>query len=339
MSSSQDNSVQTHMNESQHHSDEESESKLAIKKIDKMSKVKWSIENERILVEWCDIAQCYKWLNTRAHSSYAYINMWFTIPAIILSTFSGTASFAQESIPDRYKSMTTMIIGSVNIAVGIITTIQQYLKISELNEAHRVSAIAWDKYARNIRIELSKAPDERPSAGLFLKYNREEFDRLMETSPSIPESIIKEFKRTFINTKDPNIKKHVDKLKLPDICDILVSAEETRHHWYKEVAEREKTELEQNAENDILSRQKTLREQEQQMRDKKKDLENKEKNIEQLEKETVDKYNSLIDKYKVVFSDENGRLPSKTEIIKHFDGLIDKDFIEKIIPDDGDDNV
>ena len=94
--------------------------------------------------------------------------------------------------------MTTMIIGSVNIAVGIITTIQQYLKISELNEVpHRVSAIAWDKYARNIRIELSKSPDERPSAGLFLKYNREEFDRLMETSPSIPESIIKEFKKIY----------------------------------------------------------------------------------------------------------------------------------------------
>ena len=29
-----------------HHSDDEAESKMAIKKIDKMSKVKWSVENE-----------------------------------------------------------------------------------------------------------------------------------------------------------------------------------------------------------------------------------------------------------------------------------------------------
>ena len=338
MSSPQDNSVKVNSDDSQH-SDEETEAKMVIKKIDKMSKVKWSVENEKILVEWCDIAQCYKWLHTRAHSSYAYVNMWFTIPAIILSTFSGTASFAQESIPERYKSMTTMIIGSVNITVGIITTIQQYLKISELNEAHRVSAIAWDKYARNIRIELSKSPDERPSAGLFLKYNREEFDRLMETSPSIPESIIKEFKQKFINTKDPNIKKHVDKLKLPDICDILVSAEETRHHWYKQLADREKTELEQNAEKDILLRQKTLREKEQEMHDMQKNLEHKAENIEQLEKETFDKYNSLIDEYKTVFSNTNGRPPSKLEIIEHFDGIIKKEYMEKNIPDDGDDNV
>ena len=324
---------------SEDENDDFTETKIVVKKIDKMSKVKWSIENEKILVEWCDVAQCYKWLNTRAHSSYAYVNMWFTIPTIILSTFTGTASFAQESIPEKYKSMTTMIIGSVNITVGIITTIQQYLKISELNEAHRVSAIAWDKYSRNIRIELSKAPDERPSAGLFLKYNREEFDRLMETSPSIPDSIIKEFKHKFVNSKDPNIKKRAEKLKLPDICDILVSAEEIRHHWFKELEFREKSNLEKKAEEDILTRQKTLREQEQKMHDLEKDLETKAETIELQEKETLDKYNSLINEFKTVFEHTNGRLPSKLEIVKHFDGTIKNDFMEENIPDDGDNNV
>ena len=315
------------------------EPKLVVKRIDKMSKVKWSVENEKILVEWCDIAQCYKWLNTRAHISYAYVNMWFTIPAIILSTFSGTASFAQESIPERYKSMSIMIIGSVNIAVGIITTIQQYLKIAELNEAHRVSAIAWDKYARNIRIELSKAPDERPSAGLFLKYNREEFDRLMETSPSIPDSIIKEFKKKFINSTDKNIKKRVEKLKLPDICDILVSAEETRHHWFKDLEEREKSQLEKQAEEDILTRQRILREKEQEMHDIEKDLDTKAETISQQEQETIAKYIDLIDEYRRAFEETNGRGPTKNEILKHFDGIIKKEFMEEHVPDDADNNV
>ena len=326
-------------NESENITNELVEPKMVVKKIDKMSKVKWSVENEQILVEWCDIAQCYKWLNTRAHNAYAYINMWFTIPAIILSTFSGTASFAQESIPEKYKSMSTMIIGSVNIAVGIITTIQQYLKIAELNEAHRVSAIAWDKYARNIRIELSKAPDERPSAGLFLKYNREEFDRLMETSPSIPDSIIKEFKKTFINSKDTKIKERAEKLKLPDICDILVSADETRHHWYKEIEMREKTKLEKQAEEDILTRQRILREQEQLIHDKEKDLDTKAETISQQEQETIAKYIDLIDDYRRVFEDTNGRAPTKIEILKHFDGIIKKEFMEENIPDDADNNV
>ena len=125
-----------------------------------------------IMVEWCDIAQCYKWMNSRSHAKYSRLHAWYTIPAIILSTLSGTASFAQASIPDSYKQYAPAAIGSLNIFIGILTTIQQYLKISELNEAHRISSISWDKFARNIRIELAKRPEERCDAGSFLKLCR-----------------------------------------------------------------------------------------------------------------------------------------------------------------------
>jgi hypothetical protein len=196
--------------------------------------VEWSPENETIMVEWCDIAQCYKWLHAKAHAIYKSKNAWFTIPAIVLSTISGTASFAQTSLPIAYQAYSPMAIGGINIFIGILTTVQQYLKISELNEAHRVSSISWDKFARNIRIELAKHPDERMDAGSFLKMNRQEFDRLMETSPMIDENIVNEFKLKF-KGKDGTIeRKHFEELKKPDICDIIVSANETRHSWYLE---------------------------------------------------------------------------------------------------------
>jgi len=192
-------------------------------------KVEWSPENEAIMVEWCDVAQCYKWLNTKAHEKYSSKNAWMTIPIIILSTISGTASFAQTSLPVEYQQYAPMIIGTINIGVGILSTIQQYLKISELNEAHRVAAISWDKYARNIRIELSKDPQERMDAGQFIKINRQEFDRLMETSPSIPPDIVNRFNTVFKKMTG------FDELKKPDICNIIISAEKYRHHWYKEL--------------------------------------------------------------------------------------------------------
>ena len=201
----------------------------------KIKKVEWSPENELIMVEWCDIAQCYKWLNTRSHAKYAYLHAWFTIPAIIFSTISGTASFAQESFPDSIKPYAPSIIGSINITIGILTTIQQYLKISELNEAHRVSSIAWDKFARNIRIELSKKPSERTEAGNFLKHCRSEFDRLMETSPNIIDKVVKEFKKKFSGTAGTEQRKRYELLKKPDICDTLISANETRHKWYLDI--------------------------------------------------------------------------------------------------------
>jgi len=194
--------------------------------------VEWSIENELILVEWCDVAQCYKWLNSRAHHKVSFMHAWFTIPTITLSTITGTASFAQSSLSPEYQVYAPMIIGTINILVGILNTIQQYLKISELKESHRIAAIAWDKFSRNIRIELSKAPHERMDAGHFLKLTRHEYDRLMESSPSIPTEITREFTYIFSDKPGTAKQKAFEELKKPDICDSLVSSNQYRHHWY-----------------------------------------------------------------------------------------------------------
>lgn len=194
-------------------------------------KIHWSEENETILVEWCDIAQCYKWLYNRSHSQYSSMHAWFTIPTIILSTISGTASFAQASLPIAYQNYATLGIGTLNILIGICATIQQYLKISELNESHRVSSISWDKFARNIRIELAKSPDERSDAGSFIKICRQEFDRLMETSPRIPDGTVTEFIKKFKGSTEDEINRFKG-LKKPDICDTITTVNETRHKWY-----------------------------------------------------------------------------------------------------------
>jgi hypothetical protein len=95
------------------------------------------------------------------------------------------------------------------------------LKISELNESHRVAAISWDKFSRNIRIELAKSPIERMDCGSFLKMSRQEFDRMMETSPSIPIPIVKEFISTFEGRPGSPERERFDRLKKPDICNII----------------------------------------------------------------------------------------------------------------------
>lgn len=190
----------------------------------------WKNEHETILVEWADKAMCYRWLHARSHQSYSKTNAWFTIPVIIMSTLTGTANFAQDRFPEDIKPMAQMGIGAVNLFAGILTTIAQFLKIGELNEAHRVSSIAWDKFYRNIKVELAKSREERMHVGHMLKMCKEEFDRLMETSPSINESIIKLFNTTFptrepLKSQDPNEAciREPSEIKRPEICDSLVS--------------------------------------------------------------------------------------------------------------------
>ena len=197
----------------------------------------WNEQHEKILVEWADKAICYRWLHSKSRIKYNSKNTWFTIPVIIMSTLTGTANFAIDRIPEEYKAWYTVGVGSVNILAGILTTIQQFLKISELNEAHRSSSISWDKFYRNIKLELAKSREERMPAFQMLKMSKEEFDRLMETSPPITESIIKRFNTTFSGGSTRLGKELTEKQQAfqsmykPEICDTL---ESTANFVYKE---------------------------------------------------------------------------------------------------------
>jgi len=198
--------------------------------------IPWTPDHEGILVDWADKAMCFRWLHAQANQQYSKANAWFTIPVIIMSTVTGTANFAQDKFGEAIKPYVSMIIGSVNIAAGIITTIQQFLKVSELNEAHRVASIAWDKFYRNVKVELAKSPRERMPVTQMIKMQKEEFDRLMETSPMIEDDIITKFRVTFKVPENlpyeqlTERQKLFKELKKPEICDVL---ESTKRSVYK----------------------------------------------------------------------------------------------------------
>jgi hypothetical protein len=162
----------------------------------------WEKHHDTIFVDWADKAACYTWLHDESYNKYHIKRNWYTIPVIIMSTLTGTANFALERVPTEYQATCSIAIGSINILAGIITTIAQFLKLNELAESHRVASLAWDKFYRSIRVELIKSPEERMEVNYFMKTSRDEFDRLMETSPSIDKDIIIRFKNEMTKSKD-----------------------------------------------------------------------------------------------------------------------------------------
>ena len=178
----------------------------------KLPPSKWESEEEQLLKEWAEKAMCYKWLHTKSKQKYGKINIKVTIPVIILSTITGTANFAQSRLPEHYQAGAAMVVGTMNLIAGIISTIAQYFKISELNEGHRIAALAWDKFSRNLKIQLSKKPMNRENANSLMRYAKDEFDRLMEISPTIPDEIIAQFKTTFRETYSLDRSEIIDKI-------------------------------------------------------------------------------------------------------------------------------
>lgn len=173
----------------------------------------WKEEEEDLLRQWADKAQCYQWLHMRSRDVYQRKNSWYTIPVIVISTFVGTASFAQERFSEENRKYVAMGVGSLSIVAGIISTVSQFLKVSELNEAHRIAALSWGKFFRSVKTEITRHPLDRVCPTILINTYKEEFDRLVEISPPVPKKIIVEFNHKF---------KTLPELTKPEICDSLI---------------------------------------------------------------------------------------------------------------------
>lgn len=182
----------------------------------------WHPQQERILKNWSEIGSSYRFLHDKAFNKYDRCNMCFSLPVIILSTLTGVANFAQSSFPVESRPLVSVIVGSLNIIAGLITTIAQFLKVAEKMEGHRAASVAYSKFSRNISVELSLPVKERLVNGTeFLSTQRSELDRLIEQSPNIPGDIVKVFDKTFIK-RDQSGNKIEDDTTFykPDILDI-----------------------------------------------------------------------------------------------------------------------
>jgi hypothetical protein len=172
----------------------------------------WSKEQDNLMAEWADIAGCYRWMHDRAEKTYTKKNMAMTIPVIILSTLTGTASVGITGITDGNEDLQKYLnfaIGGVSLIAGILTTLNNFFKYAQLSESHRSAGTAWGKFQRLIAVELAQAPMNRMDSLDFLKICRADLDRLIEQSPAIPDEVIAAFEKEYRDRP---------KLKRPDIC-------------------------------------------------------------------------------------------------------------------------
>ena len=158
----------------------------------------WHGQQELILKRWSEIGSSYRYLHDKSFKKFDRQNMWFALPVIVISTVTGTANFAQGSFPDAWKEYVPLGIGFFNLSAGLITTVAQFLRVSELLEGHRAASLAYSKFSRNISVELSLPIKERTEDGsVFISNCRTELDRLIEQSPDIPEDIVAAFVKRF----------------------------------------------------------------------------------------------------------------------------------------------
>lgn len=193
----------------------------------------WKKEHEFILSRVSDHALCYYWLTKKCMKTYAFYDMLFTLPVILISTMSGTANFAQMQVTEEYRNSALMLTGAFSILGGVLHTIQQYSKISEKVEKFRHISKEWLKLHHFLKFELSRRPSERISPGKLLREVLINFEKFLAQCPDIPDGIIKEFKES--HEKNSNF----TLISKPEICDLLEST--SQYVYVQDVNERAST--------------------------------------------------------------------------------------------------
>jgi hypothetical protein len=186
----------------------------------------WNSAHENLLASIADRANCYRWLHNECHGKYELYNFYLTIPSIVLSAVTGSATIGLTSIfSEEDQKSASITIGLLTLGCGALTSVNQFMKTSQYSEAHRSASVAYGKLHRVISSELALRRDQRTNALDFLKHIRTEQDRLQETSPIILKSVIEKFRKEFKDHRE---------LEKPEIVGDLDHVQVNRTRKYDE---------------------------------------------------------------------------------------------------------
>ena len=126
---------------------------------------------------------------------------------MMFSAISGSGNFISSSFPNQQKYI-ILAVGALSIITGILSSIFQYMKVSELSEGHRLSYLSWEKFYTNVKFQLRRKDDDRDNILEFINIIIPEYQQLIEISPDIPSHITNIIKKK---------KKDLDWIHLPFI--------------------------------------------------------------------------------------------------------------------------
>ena len=165
----------------------------------------WDDSLEAIFSELGDEAQINAFLHKKANEYYTRQNIKYQLPIIVLSALSGSGNFISANFPD-YANLIVLGIGGVSIFTSIISSVAQFLKVSQLSENHRISYLSWEKFHSTIKFQLKRRKDSRDNIRDFLSLIIPEYQRLKEISNDIPVHICDQVKKN---------KKNLSKMQIP----------------------------------------------------------------------------------------------------------------------------
>lgn len=165
------------------------------------SNVTWTVLLEDYFAQTGEKANGLAIMHKRAESVFTRRKVFIDLPVIVGSGAVAFLNAGSSSLfSDHQLAATALGVGS--LVIGVLNTIGSYFGWAKRAEGHRMSSIHYAKLYRFINVELRLPRDQRMQPGDFLKYVKDQYDRLAELSPLIPGSITSTFARQMEKYKD-----------------------------------------------------------------------------------------------------------------------------------------
>ena len=146
-------------------------------------------------------AHCLSWCHKKSEALFSNRKTLIDLPVIIISGVTGFLSAGSTTMFSD-PAASSIALGVASLFVSVLNTAGSYYGWAKRSEGHRISAIHYARLYRFISVELSLPRDERMQPNDFLKYVKDQYDRLQEISPLLPPEVITEFQHKFANEKD-----------------------------------------------------------------------------------------------------------------------------------------
>jgi hypothetical protein len=160
--------------------------------------IHWTVRLEEYFASTGEKAHCLSWVHKQSEALYSNRRNWIDLPVIVGSGVIAFLNAGSSSMFDEPR-LSSIALGIGSLCVGVLNTLGSYFGWAKRAEGHRISAIHYSKLYRFITVELSLPREERMNPHDFLKYVKDQYDRLQEISPMVPPKVVAEFQKKFKN--------------------------------------------------------------------------------------------------------------------------------------------
>lgn len=108
------------------------------------------------------------------------------LPAIVLSSLSGVASFGSSGFGDTIQRYISIGVGIVNVGIAIVHTYESYLKIGDIVSKSLTCSTAFKKLADDIYCETFIPVENRNSNGItYLRDTFAKYQTIIDQAPPL----------------------------------------------------------------------------------------------------------------------------------------------------------